>query len=148
MKPNGKFGPSVAAHFLLILLLASSSAYGESKSDIRITLGAYDINLGASISEISQIYPVRVTEDPIIKLYKKFGFGDPDKRARINKIINQEYYEISHNCPENVDNIRLTTINGFIYRIGIYFRPEYSKEISWELFTYHAIEKLWATSHQ
>lgn len=142
MSCTDRFKANLGAHFFVfILFLATTSVDVEAKSAIQITPGTYNIYLGAPITEISKIYPVREAEDLTIALYRKFGFGDPDKEARINKMLKREHYEISGGLPEDVKNIRLTTIKGSIYQIAIYYRPEYTKEISWEIFTYHAIKK-------
>ena len=127
--------------FVFIFFLATTPVGVRAESAIRITPGTYKIALGASITEISKIYPVREVEDLSIRVYRDLGFGDPDKKERINKMLKREHYEITRGLPENVRNIRLTTIKGSIYQIAVYYKPEYTEKISWEVFTFHAIQK-------
>ena|GEM_PF-5338697 len=115
--------------------------YTEREPAIQITPGVYQIYLGTPISEISKIYPVKKPEEPVIALYRKFGLGDPDKEERINRELKRECYEIFERLPDNVKSIRLKTIEGLVYVIAIYYDPEYTRKISWEVFTYHAIHK-------
>ena len=126
---------------LLLMLLLPCVAIAQVKPVVQITPGIYNIRLGNPIAEVVKTYPVKETEDLSISLYRKFGFGDPEKEERVNKKLGRQYYEISEHLPPDVKSIRLTTVQGIVYEIAVYYEPEYTKKMSWEVFTYHAIQK-------
>jgi len=138
---------------ILLIICCACSAYSreiennlksteqEDDASAQITTGIYKIHLGMSVTEISKIYIIEKAEDFTVVLYRKFGFGDPEKKEQFNKELNLEYYKISEDLSENIANIRLKALKGLVYEIAIYYKPEYTKSMSWEIFTHQAIQK-------
>ena len=107
---------------------------------IKINNGIYKINLNTSISKVSKLYPIKEDESSFISLLRDIE-ENKEKFEKIDKELNRKFYKVSECLPENVDNIRLTTIQDIIYEIAIDYKAEYINKISWEIFIYNALKK-------
>ncbi len=80
-------------------------------------------------------------EDGVVRLMRKYGFGDPEKRTKINKKLGKQVFELKGTLDEGLSNIDVFFRNGVLYQIGLHYGKDYVQKVDWDLFTLPAIKK-------
>lgn len=126
--------------FVFIFLFASvkGAAWAGEQTINREVAG---LQLGMSFKEASEVFQMAEKEDGLITLMRKYGFGDPEKRTKINQKLGKQVFEIKGNLAEGLSNVEVFFGNGVLYQIALHYGKDYVQKVDWDLFTSPAIKK-------
>lgn len=129
---------SLVNKILIFLMIITSSVFA---SDIKINREIAVISLGMTIEEVSKIFQMEEKEDVVVTLMRKYGFGDSENQARINKNLGKQVFTVNGKLPENVSSMDVLFRNGILYQIALHYGKDYVQKVDWDLFTEPAINK-------
>lgn len=106
-----------------------------------ITRVVADIQLGMTVQEVGKVFNMEEKEDVLVTLMRKYGFGDSENQARINKNLGKQVFAVNGKLPENVTSMDVLFRNGILYQIALHYGKDYVQKVDWDLFTEPAINK-------
>ena len=80
-------------------------------------------------------------EDGTIILMRRYGFGDPDEQAKLNKLIDKQVFTLKGNLPKGIESAEAFFVKGVLYQVALHYGKDYIQQVSWEIFTSPAIRK-------
>ena len=86
------------------LSLACSTAAQEQKE---LSRGVDQFKLDTSLPELNRLVELMEIENPMIEIYKKFGFGNPEVAKEIDHRLGRRYFEARKNLSEGVGQVSL-----------------------------------------
>lgn len=99
------------------------------------------LELGMSAREAEKILEMEEREDGTIILMRRYKFGDPDERAKLNKLIGKQVFTLKSNLPKGVESAEAFFLKGVLYQVALHYGKNYVQQVSWEIFTSPAIRK-------
>lgn len=109
--------------------------------DYKIGREIVGIKLGMTIQDVSHIYKIKQKEEGIVALMRKLDFGDPERLANINKLLDKKVFLLTGNLPKGIESIETFFCKGILYQIALHYSKDYVQKIDWDLFTLPAFKK-------
>jgi hypothetical protein len=94
-----------------------------------------------TFQEVGKVFTMEEKEDGAVTLMRKYGFGDPENQASINKKLGKQVFAVKGKLPENVTSMEVLFRNGILYQIALHYGKDYVQKVDWDLFTSPAIKK-------
>ncbi len=126
--------------FAVLFLFASvqSTVWAVKQTIKREVAG---LRLGMSFEEASKIFQMTEKEDGVVRLMRKYGFGEPEKQSKINKKLGKQVFEIKGAITDGLSHVEVFFRNGVLYQIALHYGKDYVQKVDWDLFTLPAINQ-------
>jgi hypothetical protein len=125
------------AGWLQCVLLCAFVAWvaGCKAPQMHISRGFQQFQLGMSFEELARVSQPVATEDPAVKVYKEFGFGDPKQQEEIDRTLERKFFEVTQGLSPDLDRVTCYFYRNRLYYLALGYKEAYTHDVDWDHFT-------------
>lgn len=119
-----------------VVWVASCKAPG-----VHLSRGFQQFQLGMSFEDLTRVAEPVATQDPAVKVYEEFGFGDPKREEEIDRILDRKFFDVTQGLLADLEKVACYFYRNRLYYFAFEYREAYARDVDWDHFTASSLLK-------